>query len=137
MNKLIIYFAIVKHFVWGLFIIFTPFELKTATLTTIYSLFPIHQYAGIVLILGAILALLSTQLKNKPIILNIGLLGPLTFFVMFSGFNAINQIIQGQYADGVVRPWQFIFVDQIYSILLMIFLLITIFYPLRHIKLDE
>ncbi len=133
MNKLIIYFAAVKHILWGIIILFTPFQINTTTLTTINNLFPNYSYGGVLLILGGILAIISAELKNKPIIYNIALLAPLIFFVLIAGFNAVNAVLHGQYADGTIRPWQFILADQMHPIILMIFIFIAIFRPLKDI----
>ena len=125
-----IYYAIVKHLIWGITILTTPFPLQTSTLATLNGLFGAnYQIGGMLLILAAIAAVYGAFLSRNPY-QTVFFFIPILFFVWLFALTAFNAVIQGHFADGVIRPWQFIFADQLNAVLLGVFLTAVIFEPI-------
>ena len=81
------------------------------------------------LVLSSILATHGTFFSKNPYRAVFFFL-PMLFFIWLFGLTALNSIIHGHYADGVIRPWQFIFVDQLPALLLMVFGSVVLFEPI-------
>ena len=70
----------------------------------------IFPFGAFTLILSAGLALYSLRDINPK--LKVLFVLPQQFLLLLSSFGAARAIVLSQFADGVVRPWQFIAVDQ-------------------------
>lgn len=129
LNILLLYFVAFKHLIWGIVIISTPFVINTSTLATINSLFVYYWAGGIALITSSLIAIYGLK-RSTTLLGDIIYLIPLQFFVWLAALTAVNAVLSGHYADGVIRPRQFIFVDQLTHILLSVFVTIVVFEPL-------
>lgn len=129
-NQLIIYYAIVVHFVWGGGLLTAASPVRTSTLNDLYAIVPNHHLVGLLLILIAGLATTGLFLKTKPVLFGILLLIPQQFVISLSALTAIAAIADGRFADGVVRPQLFIFLDQLPAIVIAVMYTIAIFEPI-------
>lgn len=121
LNRFMIYYVITKHVLWGLLILTTPFALNTSTLAVLNKLFGDFHIGGMFLILSSILAIHGAFIsKNRY--LTVFFFIPMLSFIWLFGLTALNSVFQGHFADGTVRPWQFIFADQLQAIILMFFM---------------
>lgn len=116
-------------------ILLTPFALNTSTLAVLNAQFKHLDLGGMFLILSAFSAVYG--IVNKNPYRKAFFFVPILFFTWLFGLTALNSVLQGQFADGVIRPWQFIFVDQLPAILTMLFLTVIVFEPIWHKKSYE
>lgn len=124
-----IYYVIVQHFLLGLTIITSPGAINTSTLAVLNSILPDWHLGGVLLIMSACLAIYGAfASKNKYV--SVFFFIPSLFFLWLFGLTAFNAVLQGHFADGVTRPWEFIFADQLPSMLLMFFMTVVFSEPL-------
>lgn len=106
------------HLFWG-FIVLTYGSLPpTTTLFPLSELF-VFPYGALSLIISACLAYYSIKIKcsnYSPL-----LILPQQFFLILSTYGVMTAIATSSFADGVVRPWQFIASDQVMWLVLMVF----------------
>lgn len=126
MKKWIIWSVVFLHFTYGLSLILSNTPLDTSTLHWMIYSFGSFQ-SGIIFIFSSMLMcfsviLKSVVLKNKKT----GFFGiicavPQQLLLLESANRAILCIYAGSFADGVIRPRMFIFVDQLPAMLLAFF----------------
>jgi uncharacterized membrane protein len=128
-NKFIIYYALIVHIIWGIVIIFNPDPIRTTTLNDLYSYIPNSYLLAATLIGFSLLTLWgihgSVNLGRKRVFFLI----PQQLLILASALTAFNAITSGQFADGVVRPNLFIFVDQLPALVIAVLYTIAIFDP--------
>jgi len=113
-DNIFIIAVIIWQFVTGLLLItLQEGALQVASLGVLYGLLPNHYLKGSLLILASVLA--TIYVIQNPInrITKVFLLLPQQFFLLLTALSSANYVIVQQYADGVVRGWPFIFVDQL------------------------
>ncbi len=115
-----IYSIITQHVLWGFSILTTPFAINTSTLAVLNGLFRDFHIGGMLLILSSIFAIYGAFLSKNRYLTTFFFV-PTIIFIWIFGLTALNSVFQGHFADGVIRPWQFIFDDQLSAILLMFF----------------
>ena len=122
---IIIYAALALHIITAFCILIAPEPIQIARLG-IFNLFFPGFLGAVLLFLSAGLAIIG--LRNfQSSKFTLFLFFPQLFFLALSTFSALVYIFQGHYADGVIRPWYFIMLDQLPPILLFILYGITIF----------
>lgn len=110
-NKCIIIYAIILQLITAAFIMASSSPLLVARLGFFYVLFP-NQYVGaFLMIFAAILAFFG--LYSKKTKYRFLYFFPQFIFLILTSGSALYAVIRGTYADGVPRPWEFIFIDQL------------------------
>lgn len=109
-TALMIWYGAILHLVWGLMLMASPTVLGVTAVNSILSFGIINaNTAGAFYILVALMALIGLNSTRKRDII---LLIPQSLLLLLSAYGAINAMILGQFADGVVRPFQFLIADQ-------------------------
>lgn len=105
------------HLMWA-FIILTYGKMPlSTTLAPIYNLFHFKYPFGALTLIGtSLLALCSFRVRQLE--LSVAMTLPQQFLLVLSSYGAISAVITSSFADGVVRPWQFIAVDQVYAVVI-------------------
>jgi len=109
-NSFVVIYATILQLITGGFIIFSPEPLRVARLGVFYDLFMPYYVGGLLMIVAAFLSIIGLVVKNR---FSIFFFIPQYYFLLFMSASALYQVTQGQYADGVTRPWQFILIDQL------------------------
>lgn len=105
-----IWWALILQSITAFFIIWFP-PILVARLGLFYEFFPDHLMGGIILLVASGLALLGIlEKKNR---LKFFFFLPQWALLIVTAGSALHFVFQGHYADGVVREWEFIFVDQL------------------------
>ena len=116
-NNLIIYYAIILQAITVLFLLTSPVPILVASLGVFYKIFMIPQIGALLMLLSIILATIGLFVKTQSR-LHFLFFIPQYLFLLLTAGSALNYVFEGHYADGVIRPWQFIFIDQIHSMIL-------------------
>ena len=112
----IVVVAIIVHGSWGLMLLFSDHPLSTTPMANA----PWRNNR----LLGAIIYLTAASVASFPMLVKDldddwrGLVCciPQQFLMMLSASTAIQCVVDGHYADGELRPWQFILADQLWVI---------------------
>lgn len=117
MRNLFIVYATCLQIVTALFILAVPEPILVARLGFFSFIFS-SVLGALLMLASAIIAIhvLLKKLKYYYIFLL-----PQLFFMLLSGISALSFVFQGHYADGVMRPWYFIFLDQLPIVLGVVF----------------
>ncbi len=124
-NKTIIVCATVLQLITALFIIFTPIPLRIAQLGAFYDFFPTPFIGAVLMLLAVIFACIGLYIKESPY--RFLFFVPQHGFLLLTAGSSLHYILQSQYADGVSRPWQFIFIDQLLCLIVAIIYTVAIF----------
>lgn len=118
MNKyIVILIASAMHLSWAAALLFAP--LHTTGIQLVLDLsFGSHIIAAILCAAVSLAAVAAIFRRNLMLCLFLVL--PQQFLLIASAIGAIFCIIDGKFADGAVYPRPFIFVDQIYLVLLCV-----------------
>ena len=134
-EEVFIWYACVLHAVWGVVMIFSS-NLLATTPTRMVIDFMTQGLAGVLFILIAICAALGlvmtrrgVQDRRSALLYALSVL-PQQAVLIFSMSGGLIAVIGSQYADGVLRPRGFIFVDQFPMILGTIFHTVNLWYIL-------
>lgn len=125
-NNLIIYYAIILQVVTALFLLFSFVPIRVASLGVFYQIFMVPQVGALLMLSGVVLSIFGLLIKTKNRLRFLFFLPQFGFLILTSA-SALSYVIQGHYADGVIRPWQFIFIDQIHSLILVFLYTLAIF----------
>ena len=111
----VIWYAVVLHVVWGAVLMFSAAPANTTPLAKLSKLLPPQLLGAVLLAVGLWAGLATWRGKHSPsevagLLVQQGLL-------VATGISSLWQVALGCYADGVPRPWAFIFADQLPSIL--------------------
>lgn len=112
---LLVVLGIAVHATWAMLLLIRRGELKTVGLHGIHLALPWHITA-IFLLATCVCAVLS--LRQKSALKALFLLVPQQAALIASAIMAAVCTWNGEYADGVQRPWEFIGADQSYVIYL-------------------
>jgi hypothetical protein len=112
------------HVTWAILLAFSVPAEHSTPVAAVISVLGGSRTAAIVVLGGtAVLALaaswfhLSSRHKPAhPLLLAAGLI-PQQFLMLVSAFGGVKAAFDGHYADGIMRPWQFIISDQLAIIL--------------------
>ena len=124
-NRIIIYYAVILQFITALFIFTSLTPIRVASLGVFYELFKNHYIGALTLFASVILAGIGLYMKESKFRFLFFI--PQYLLLLLTAGSSINYVIQGQYADGVVRPPQFIFLDQLPSLIIVVLYTIGIF----------
>ena len=109
-TRLTVVYAILLQLITSIFIILSDNPIRIASLGAFYDLFPNHYFGAGLMLLGVVMAILGLNEKISPYRFLFFL--PQFLFLILTSGSALNYVFLGHYADGVTRPWQFIFLDQ-------------------------
>lgn len=110
MNKWVLYVASTVHLIWGICILQGPAAMATTPTHVLGWLIPDHTWLGIGLLAISVCSLYST---SRADLLSLLLVLPQQATLMLSAAGSLSMVLAGHYADGVIRPQQFILADQI------------------------
>jgi hypothetical protein len=115
-NKyIVVLIASAMHLSWAAALLFAP--LHTTGIQLVLDLsFGSHIIAAILCAVVSLAAVAAIFCRN--LMLGVFLVLPQQFLLIASAIGAIFCVIDGKFADGAVYPRPFIFVDQIYLVLL-------------------
>ncbi len=114
-NDLIIFYAIILQLITGIFVFLAQTPIEVARLGAFYLLFPSKTVGSIFIIIAAILAIHALFLRQKGKWWYFFFFFPQFFFLLLTTGSALNYVLLQHYADGIIRPWPFIFIDQLPS----------------------
>lgn len=109
--RLFVIYATVVQLWMALLFLLSPMELRTASADVFYKIFSHHHFIAIALILSSVFAIIGMFKKSSSFRFVWFL--PQLLLLMLAASSALGHAIQGHYADGTVRPWQFIMQDQL------------------------
>lgn len=113
-KDLLIIYSILLQLITGSFIMFSPIQINVARLGVFYELFHPYWLGGLYMVLATILATVGLFCYSRYRFL---FFLPQYFFLLLTAGSAINYIVIQHYADGIMRPWTFILIDQLSVIL--------------------
>jgi len=116
----IIIYSIVLHATWGAVLAVSGEQLQTTAIYTLSLFIPWPRVEGAALLLISAAALWSLRRETVPSMRSLLGVIPQQLILMASAFGALVCIAKSQFADGVIRPWTFILVDQSAIVLLAI-----------------
>ena len=112
----IVWYAIILHIVWGIVLLLSGVPTR---ITAIYALNEVvnnHVVLGLIMIIAGVLACVGIY-SHKTDIKTLVLVLPQQFLLIMSMLGAMEAIDKSSFADGVIRPREFIFCDQFPAIL--------------------
>jgi hypothetical protein len=116
-RHIVILIASAMHLSWAAALLFAP--LHTTGIQLVLDLsFGSHIIAAILCAVVSLAAVAAIFCRN--LMLAVFLVLPQQFLLIASAIGAIFCVIDGRFADGAVYPRPFIFVDQIYLVLLCV-----------------
>lgn len=131
---LIVWYVILLHTIAGISVLLSASPIRTATLSPFYGYASNYKYVGLLLLLCAALAFSGLAVERKHPKLAYLLFAPQHLVILISGLIAFSLAYRQQYADGVQRPFLFIFTDQLPSIALVFFYTFALIQPYLPIK---
>lgn len=112
------------HLAWAALVIASPVAARSTPIAAVVAVTGSRGGAVAALAGTAVLALAVSWVQHssrtpdvRPGTLALGLI-PQQFFILASAAGGIGAAVVGHYADGVIRPWQFIIGDQLPVILI-------------------
>ena len=114
----VIWYALIVHVLWAVALLFD----KSARLATAVG--GVNDYIPTVWltpVFFAVSVLALASLRSSRHLYGYLLVLPQQALIVMSGAASLHAILQSQYGDGVIRPWEFIAADQIPPILLSFF----------------
>lgn len=107
--------AIIVHIGWGIVLLFSSRPLMTTPMAEVP--WNVNQYTASFVYLTAAGLAASHIVWRKLDQTYWGLVTclPQQFLLMTSALTALRCVLRGSYADGVPRPWEFIFCDQLWT----------------------
>ena len=119
-GSLVVILCSVIHCAWGIGLLVAPF--RTTGIDLILTLsHSNHVVAGLIFISAGLLATVSTWSYFDKAIIHVLLFMPQQTLLFISMIGALQSMSLGRFADGVPRPLLFIFIDQIYLVVLCFF----------------
>jgi hypothetical protein len=116
-RHIVILIASAMHLSWAVALLFAP--LHTTGIELVLGLsFGNHIIAAILCATVSLAAVAAISCRN--LVLCVFLALPQQFLLIASAIGAVFCVIDGKFADGAVYPRPFIFVDQIYLVLLCV-----------------
>lgn len=116
-GRWIVVYAAVLHLAWAAILFAFP-PVRTTALDLLVHLFGnVTPVAGVALLLSVVLALTGLRLRNRRS-LSFALILPQQFLVTVSAIGAVGAMLSGHFADGIIRPNEFIIADQAPAVLL-------------------
>lgn len=110
----IVIYATILQLITAAFVLLSPNQIRVARLGVFYDLFSITWIGGLLMIASVAIAIIGMFKASKYRFLYFL---PQYFFLLLTAGSAMYYVMQSHYADGVIRPWQFIFIDQLPSLI--------------------
>lgn len=117
-RNLIFAFATIVHLTWGFSLLLSPELLETTGVSLMIKLCGGQHLAGLVFILGGLLATVSVADYTGNPLSNMLMMIPQQMFLFVAAISATFCIIDGQFADGVARSSVFLLIDQMWLIVI-------------------
>lgn len=117
-NDILIMAVTLMDFVTALLILFDSHSLLVARLGIFYKIFPYPYIGAMFMLIAVVSTIYGLTLSNR--LARFLLFIPQQLFLIMTTGSAVDFIIMQQYADGVIRSWQFILQDQLPTIVLTI-----------------
>ena len=106
------------HFVWSALLLLSPSPLNITSLGGPVTGF-LGQYGNAILYFSAsCLSLFHPYFYSKKFFLGFLASLPQQSLINMAAFSALTAVLNSSYADGVMRPWEFILSDQIFIVML-------------------
>jgi hypothetical protein len=118
-QSLMIWQACIIHYIWGIALFVDERASWTTAINAITKYLPSVKFEASLIIIASTLALFSLMSQKRTVLTLVALV-PQQVLMMVSAFGAIQASVYSQFADGVVRPFWFIFSDQSPYIVVMI-----------------
>lgn len=129
-NQLLIVYATIYHVVWGLLLIVNGGTLNFTGAGVIAGLFHNYRILAVALIGVGLIALGGTPLlPKKYVVLRLACLIPQQIVLWTSAIAVLEAVAFGHFADGEIRPWQFILIDQMQTLLIALLYTIAVMEP--------
>ena len=113
-TNLIIIYATVLQFITGVFVLISPEPILVARMGIFYTLFPTAQIGAVLMLLAVTVAIAGMFIEER---FRFIFFLPQHAFLILTAGSALFYIVQGHYADGVHRGWEFMFIDQLPSLI--------------------
>ncbi len=104
--------ASILHLVWALGLFLDPASRNATAIHALLLITSSTQLAGTILLLVALLAILGAFLDKVWVGLRVALILPQQCILIMSSIAASEAMMRQSFADGVLRPFWFITVDQ-------------------------
>ena len=114
---LIVWGATILHVIIGSLLLLYPDAGKSTGPAAVVDLFTITP-AGIIMLASSVLAVAAIVLRRGGNRLHLALVLPQQALLYIAAFGGLAAVLEGEYADGVTRPYEFILTDQLPIMLL-------------------
>lgn len=111
--SIMVMYAILLHAAWAILILMDSSAMNATAVHAIAAVFVYPTLTALVIGGASLLACVGLWTRRPSVML---LLLPQQVVLMMSAAGAIEAMWLSQFADGVLRPWQFIAADQLYSV---------------------
>jgi hypothetical protein len=129
-NQLLIIYATTYHLVWGLLLLTYGESIHFTAATVIAQLLTNYRMQAVVLISVGLIALGGTPIiPSSHVLLRLACLIPQQIVLLLSAISVMQAVVVGHFGDGVVRSWQFIFLDQMQTLLIAILYTVAVLEP--------
>ena len=124
--SLLIVYATILQFITALAVLLSSTPILIARLGFFYKLFPTPYIGAYFMLASVFLSLvglgINTTYRNRYLFFI-----PQFVFLLLTAGSALHAVVRSQYADGVIRPWEFIFIDQLPAFISVILYTFAIF----------
>lgn len=114
----IIWYAILLQSCWGAMLIFSPIITDITAIHSTMLLFKHRGLLAVVYLIAALGSAVSLTTDRFSPFKHFLMLLPQQFLLLISALGAANAMYLSQFADGVIRPRQFLIADQLPSVLI-------------------
>lgn len=112
-GKWVVWWGMFVFSMWGVLVLYEPNTMAATPLSTIADLFGRSKWGlSFALFSSAVGAALAIYSDRQDVYTR-ALLFPQVFFMLIACSGSIQAFATGQYADGTIRAWEFIFADQL------------------------
>ena len=113
----IVWYAIIQHAVWAFTLLVSDAPMGITAIDAL-RVFTDNRIVMASMYFAASLLSLRALLRDKLDSNNVLLLIPQQFFLMLSAYGAVKSMWIGAFADGVIRPHEFLIADQLPAVLI-------------------
>jgi hypothetical protein len=116
--------------IWGLLLITNGSAIHFTAAAVIGEIFKNYRAQAFVLMAVGLVALGGTPITPKNhVLLRLACLIPQQIVLLLSAMAVLQAIVLGHFGDGVVRSWQFIFLDQMQTLIIAILYTVAVLEP--------
>ncbi len=128
-NQLMILNASIYHLLWGFCLLIFGGPIPFTASVILAAIIPGNSARALTLIGAAILACIGMLLPVRLWLVRLLCLLPQQFLLMLGAFAVAQSVVVSHFGDGVIRPRQFIFLDQLPMFLLFAFYTVSLLEP--------